>query len=154
MRELRRKERAMDGRDARELLRNCRHAVIAMIGTDGLPYAVPVSPVLDGDTLYFHSARVGEKAENLAAHPEVCVTVVGEHFTVEEKYTEAYRSVIARGRAEQAEGEEKQRALRLIAEKYCPATAERWKEEAARYHTAVLVYAVRLKHISGKQNPG
>ena len=37
MRELRRKERAMDERDARELLRNCRHAVIAMIGTDGLP---------------------------------------------------------------------------------------------------------------------
>lgn len=154
MRELRRKDRAMKELDARTLLRDCRHAVVAMVGEDGLPYAVPVSPVLDGDTLYFHSARMGEKVDALEVHPEVCVTAVGEHHTVEEKYTEAYRSAIARGRAERAEGKEKRRALRLLSEKYCPTTADRWEEEAARYDAAVLVYAVRLKQISGKQNPG
>ena len=154
MRELRRKERGMNMEDARAVLGSCRHAVLAMVGEDGLPYAVPVSPVLDGDTLYFHSARDGEKVDALRVHPEVCVTAVGEHHTVEERYTEAYRSAIARGRAEQVEGEEKRLALRLLAERYCPTAAERWSEEAELYDGAVLVYAIRLRQICGKQNPG
>jgi nitroimidazol reductase NimA-like FMN-containing flavoprotein (pyridoxamine 5'-phosphate oxidase superfamily) len=63
-REVRRSDRALSENQAREILARAEHGVLATLGTDGWPYAVPVNHVLSGDTLYIHCAVEGQ-----AIHP-------------------------------------------------------------------------------------
>ena len=155
MEPLRRKDRRMPEEEAWELLRECGWAMVAMTGEDGLPYCVPVSPALEGDRLYFHCAKRGEKVKALSVHPEVCVTAVGDWQTIQAEFTVHYRSVVARGRAALVTNEaERLRALELISRKYCPDDMETgFAAELEREGAAAAVYAIRISHICGKKNP-
>ncbi len=44
-------------------------------GADGYPYITPVNFVWHAGKIYFHSAAVGEKSDNLARDPRVCFEV-------------------------------------------------------------------------------
>lgn len=48
---------------------------LATIGSDGYPYITPVNFVYHNGNIYFHSAPVGEKLDNLRANPNVCFEV-------------------------------------------------------------------------------
>ena len=64
-REMRRADRALGEDEAREILARAEHGVLATMGADGWPYAVPVNHVLVGDTLYIHCATEGHKLDNI-----------------------------------------------------------------------------------------
>ena len=54
-RKLRRKPRELTREQAIEVIEATPHAVLSTADLDGNPYGVPVSPVLEGDHIYFHS---------------------------------------------------------------------------------------------------
>jgi PPOX class probable F420-dependent enzyme len=105
---------------ARERVAGARVARLATIDPDGRPHLVPIVFVLDGDTLYTavdakpKRSRRLRRIENARERPDV--TVLVDH------YDEDWRRlwwVRLRGRARVLDaGEEAERALRLLAEKY------------------------------------
>jgi PPOX class probable F420-dependent enzyme len=103
-----------------ELVREARVARLATIDPDGRPHLVPIVFALDGETLYTavdakpKRSRVLRRIENARARPDVTVLV--------DRYDDDWDRlwwVRLRARARVLdEGDEAERALRLLAEKY------------------------------------
>jgi PPOX class probable F420-dependent enzyme len=104
----------------RERVATARVARLATIDPDGRAHLVPIAFVLDGDTLYTavdakpKRSRRLRRIENARRRPDV--TVLVDHY--EEDWPRLWW-VRLRGRARILDaGEEAERALRLLAEKY------------------------------------
>lgn len=151
IREMRRKERRMEEARARKLLAECPYAVLTTVDGEGQSHSVPVSPVLEGDKVYFHCAHQGEKLDNIARNPRVSLCAVGRAQVLPAEMTVAYESVVAQGRARVAEGEERLHGLLLVCRKFSPGQEDAWQQEIERFPNTVVV-CVELTHISGKQN--
>lgn len=120
-RNIRRKDRVWKKEEAVHLLETGEYGFLAMEGTDGYGYGLPISFVKEGDHLYFHCAPEGYKLECLRRNPKVSFCVVGQTQVVPRKFTTAYESVVAFGRVQvELPEEERRHALRLLAEKYAP----------------------------------
>src|SRR5271157_1423244 len=119
-REIRRSERAVSEDEAREILARAEHGVLATVGADGWPYAVPVNHVLAGNTLYIHCAVEGHKLENIAHEERVSFCAVASATVLPDKLSTLYESAIAFGRAALVtDPAEKRRALELLAVRFC-----------------------------------
>ena len=152
MREMRRRERATSGEQAMEWLKNCEYAVLSMTDPEGNPYAVPVSPVLEGDSLYFHCAPAGFKLDCIRHNPRVCLVCAGGVVPIPEEYSTAYQSAVAFGTAEiVADEAEKIKALRLISEKYAASNIAGFENAIRKWLSHTCVVRVRLDEITGKQ---
>ena len=68
-RPMRRQERQMEPQQAHKLLEECEYAVLTTVDPEGEPHSVPISPVVEGDRLYFHCAHQGEKLDNIRKIP-------------------------------------------------------------------------------------
>jgi PPOX class probable F420-dependent enzyme len=111
--------------DAR--LTAARVARLATIDPDGRPHLVPIVFAVDGDTLYSavdhkpKRSRTLRRIENARARPDV--TVLVDHY--EEDWRRLWW-IRVRGRARVLDdGEERERALSLLAEKYEPYRSQR-----------------------------
>ena len=95
--------------------------VLEVLGDEDYPYAVPLSYVCCGDTLYFHCAKAGHKLDAVRRHDKASFCVIDQDQVVPAEYTTYFRSVIAFGRVrEVTEAEEFRRAICLLADKYAP----------------------------------
>jgi hypothetical protein len=108
------------------ILRECRVGRLGTVRADGYPMVKPLSFVYLDGRIYFHSAREGEKMEDMARDDRVCFEV-----DVPVTFVKAagdpcgagclYRSVIVRGRARVVEErDERLKALKGLMEKYQP----------------------------------
>ncbi|MCL2352208.1 MAG: pyridoxamine 5'-phosphate oxidase family protein [Firmicutes bacterium] len=149
---MRRKDREKDEAFALGTLRGCEYASLATVNPDGTPYCVPISPVAEGDAIYFHCAPEGKKLENIALNPNVCVCCARRVRLVPELFTAEYESAVAEGRCEPVLDEgEKKAALRLICEKYAASNPNAEAEiDGALARTAV--YKVTIARVTGKAN--
>ena len=102
-------------------------ARLATIDPDGRPHLVPIVFALDGDTLYSavdrkpKRSRTLRRIENARARPDV--TVIVDHY--EDDWSRLWW-IRLRGRARVLDdGEERERALGLLAEKYPQYRSER-----------------------------
>jgi PPOX class probable F420-dependent enzyme len=110
----------MHNASRRERVATARVARLATIDADGRPHLVPIVFVLDGDTLYTavdakpKRSRRLRRIENARERPDVTVLV--------DEYDDDWRRlwwVRLRGRARVLDdGEEAERAVALLAEKY------------------------------------
>jgi len=101
-------------------LSTARVARLATIDADGRPHLVPIVFALDGDTLYSavdrkpKRSRRLQRIENARARPDV--TILVDHY--EDDWSRLWW-IRLRGRARVLdEGEERERALALLARKY------------------------------------
>ncbi len=131
---------------------------VATVSPDGLPYVVPVFFAFDGDRVYFHCAQEGKKIDNLKANPSVCceaddLILVDVSPTNPCRGTVYYRSVIATGKAAIISGDEKVRALWMIADKYAGGKATGEMPDESIDETCVV--RIDIEEISGKAHlPG
>ena len=89
------------------------------------PYAVPLSYVYHEGKLYFHCARAGRQLEAARVCPKASFCVVAADNVIPEKYTTAYRSVIAAGRVQVMEEATAARAVaEALGRKYHPSGTE------------------------------
>lgn len=63
---MRRKDRQAGEEDILRILKENVYGVLSTISEDGWPYGVPVSYVYEDGKIYFHSATMGHKVDNLA----------------------------------------------------------------------------------------
>lgn len=104
--------------DTISVMDGCTNDVLACIGDEDYPYAVPLSYVYINDKIYFHSAKSGHKIDAITKNPKISFTVIDEDTIVSEKYTTYFRSIIAFGKARIVEGGERQEVFEALVEKY------------------------------------
>jgi len=150
-REIRRSDRALDEDQAREILARAEHGVLATMGADGWPYAVPVNHVLTGDLLYIHCATEGHKLENIAHEERVSFCAVAGARVLPAKLSTLYESAIVFGRAALVrDAVEKRRALELLAVRFCGALTPEAEKAIDASDARTAVVRVRIERIAGK----
>lgn len=152
-RKMRRSKQELPADEALRLLEAGSSGVLALLGDEGWPYAVPLSYAYAAGKLYFHCARAGHKLDAVRNEPRASFCVVAQDLVVPEKYTTHYRSVIAFGRVRILEdGDEKRRGIELLAERFAP-------DDSAGHRRRVVdsewdnfcVLEFDIEHITGKE---
>lgn len=156
MRELRRQDRKLSEEDARRVLEQSEYGFLATVNEDGSPYVIPMAAAVDRDTLYMHSARTGQKLENLQRDPRACFTSVLYADNQPEEFAMVYASVVAEGRLRVITDEaERVQAMRVIVNKYSPDHIDTPAyERTMRGMPAVVMLAMDIQSIQGKANRG
>jgi uncharacterized protein len=150
-RDLRRRDRALSEDQAREILARANYGVLATLGPDGWPYAVPLNHVLSGDVLYMHCAVEGHKLENIANEERVSFCAVADTRVLPAKLTTLYESAIVFGRASLVtDPMEKRLALELLAIRFCGALSPEAVEAIATSASQTAVVRIRLERLTGK----
>ena len=152
-REMRRKRQQLMEDEARQIMAAGTSGVLALSGDDGYNYAVPISYALDGNKIYFHSARSGHKLDAMRRNDRVSFCVIERDEIVPEEFTTYFRSAIAFGRIKIVEDDadpEKRRGLELLAAKYSPAVDVAAREEELLKMKACVVPVLEIEHLTGK----
>ena len=152
-RTMRHKKQQLSPGACAEILRRGTSGVLAVAGDGGYPYAVPLSYVYDGQTVYFHSANTGHKVDAIVREPRASFCVIDRDEVLPEAFTTAYRSVIVFGRVRVLEEtEEKRAAVEKLALRYAPNVPEADRAaEIDRYWPSLAVLALTPEQITGKE---
>ncbi len=152
-REMRRSKQVLSREAAEKILREGDFGVLALSGDEGYPYAVPINYAVEGNKIYFHSAKTGHKLDAIRNNDKVSFCVVDRHEVVAEEFTTYFSSAIAFGRIRIIEDDadpDKLRGLELLADKYSStASAERRTKELGRL-SALVVPVMTIAHLTGK----
>jgi len=141
-----------------ELLSRSHVGRLGTIGKNGYPMIKPLNFIYVQGKIYFHSAREGEKIEDIARNNRVCFEV---DFPMAYTRTEEipckadylYRSVIIKGKAAVVESQsERLYALKQLMEKYQPEGGYGEFPEDKLLITAVI--RIDIEEITGKENLG
>ena len=150
-REIQRRNRALTESEAREIMARAEHGVLATIGEDGWPYAVPLNHVLVDNVIYAHCARKGHKLDNIAHEARVSYCAVASVTVVPSEITTLYESAIVFGRAALVTDEaERLRTLKLLTERFSDFSDEQIEEHVrVKGHGAAMI-RIEIEHITGK----
>lgn len=150
-REMRRGKQLLSREETMAVLDRCTSGVLACLGEEDYPYAVPLSYVCFNGKVYFHSAKAGHKIDAITRNPKVSFSVIDEDTIVSEKFTSYFRSVIAFGKARFAEGDEWLAAMKALVEKYSADQPEETKHKEISGCTQAYMIAIDIEHITGKE---
>jgi len=150
-REMRRGKQLLSREDILAVMGRCTNGVLACLGDEEYPYAVPLNYVYFADKIYFHSAKAGHKIDAITKNPKVSFTVIDEDTIVSAEYTSYFRSIIAFGQARIVEGEEYLEAFKALVEKYSGDQAAEAKHEKIAECTQAYIIAIDIEHITGKE---
>lgn len=141
-----------------DLLHACHVGRLGTVGSDGYPMVKPLNFVYAAGKIYFHSAREGEKIDDIRRDSRVCFEadlpiafVRGSENPCRAEYL--YRSVIIKGRAHIIEDrEEKIFGLTRLMQKYQPEGGYgEFLEEKLRITGVVRIDIVEM---TGKEDLG
>ena len=150
-REMRRSRQLLSTEDTVAVIDRCTNGVLACIGDEEYPYAVPLSYVYFNQKIYFHSAKAGHKIDAIIKHPEVSFAVIDEDTIVSEEYTTYFRSVIAFGKVRIAEGDERLEAFAALVKKYSGDQPQEARHKEITECTHAYIIAIDIEHITGKE---
>ena len=85
-REMRRKRQQLSPEETEAILSRRTNGVLAVLGDEGYPYAVPLSYVWHDGRIYFHCAKSGHKLDAIRACDKVCFTVVDKDDVIPEEF--------------------------------------------------------------------
>ena len=155
-RPMRRSKQQLTREECDQVLNACMRGVMAFLGDDDYPYAVPLDYAYDvaAGKLYSHGAREGHKVDAMRAHDKASFCVMDEGCRVEGKFGLNIRSVICFGRLRQVEpGEATIAAVRKLGMRYLGSvypTEEDVEREIASAGKRVFCYELDIEHMTGK----
>ena len=152
-REMRRKKQALSQQEIAQILQQETSGVLALIGDEVYPYAVPISYVYDGEKLYFHSAKSGHKLDAIQQNAKASFCVVAKDTVVPEEYTTYFQSVIVFGQIRLIQDERAKRAaIEKLAGKYAPeATTMELEQEINREWNPLCLLEMTIDHVTVKE---
>ena len=152
-RELRRKNQSLNEEDCIKILKNASSGVLATLGDDNYPYAVPLNFTYNDNKVYFHCATKGHKLDAIKKNNKVSFCVVDSEEVISDKFTTDYRSVIIFGKARVIEdNKEKAKTILYLCEKYSPDQKDSWQETIKNSIDRFSMVEIAIEHISGKQS--
>jgi nitroimidazol reductase NimA-like FMN-containing flavoprotein (pyridoxamine 5'-phosphate oxidase superfamily) len=150
-REMRRAGQFLPEREVVAVMERCSNGVMACLGDEGYPYAVPLNYVYLDGAIYFHSAKAGHKIDAIAKEPKVSFAIVDEDTIVSGEYTSYFRSVIAFGQARIVEDDERRKAFEALVEKYSGDQPEESRRREIEECTKACIVAIDIEHMTGKE---
>ena len=148
---IRRRDRALEGPEALAILGKAEWGVLATVGADGWPYAVPMNHALVEGALLLHSAREGHKLENLQAEARVSYCVVTQAETLPLELATRYESAIVFGRARVVtEDSEKRAALHALGLRFAPQHPGVVAAEIEKDAFRTTVLRIAIERVTGK----
>ena len=150
-REMRRGKQLLSMENTIAVMIRCTHGVLACLGDEGYPYAVPLSYVYFNSRIYIHSAKAGHKIDAITKNPKVSFSVIDEDKIVSEEYTTYFRSVIAFGKARIVEGDEWLESFAALVEKYSGNQPQEAKNKEISRCKQAHIIAIDVEHITGKE---
>lgn len=152
-REMRRKRQLLSNQESIEVLKNGTAGVLALLGDDDYPYAIPISYVYDNSRIYFHCAKAGHKIDAIRRCSKASFCVIDQDNIIPEKYTTYFRSVIAFGKVRILEDEKESReAIEKLAIKYHPKDSEGNRSQAiANGWKSLCMIEFSIEHMTGKE---
>lgn len=152
-REMRRKKQNLDNDEAIRILENGRSGVLALLGDEDYPYAVPISYVYHDSKLYFHGSKNGHKIDAIRKCEKASFCVISQDQIIPEEYTTYFRSVIAFGKIRIMEDENEMRnAIQSLATKYHPKGSVQERDDAInRDWTPLCMIEFDIEHLTGKE---
>jgi len=149
-RPIRRRDREVSEQDARQILARAEYGVLATVGDDGWPYAVPVNHVVEGNVLYLHCALEGHKLDNIAHEQRVSYCAVASAQVLPSKLSTLYESAIVFGQATcVTDPNEKEQALRMLAARFY-GSPEQTEQELRTSGPRAAVVRIEIERITGK----
>ena len=141
-----------------ELLKTCHVGRLGTIGRDGYPMVKPLNFAYAEGRIYFHTAREGEKIDDIRRDCRVCFEVDlpiafvrGDNNPCRAEYL--YRSVIIRGTARIVDSREEQIfGLRCLMEKYQPGAG--YGEFSDEKLGITGVVRIDIEEMTGKEDLG
>ena len=152
-RPIQKKKNEISTEAAQQLLLESRRGILAVNGTEGYPYAIPINYYFDKEArkIYFHGAKVGHKIEAIRACDKVCFTVYGNETVKDATWAPYLQSAVVFGRCHLVEdGPRAMELLKKVAMKYYP-TEQLVDEEIARAGKAAQIFEIEIEHLCGKQ---
>ena len=155
-REMRQKKQELSRQEIADILHKGTSGVLALLGDNDYPYAVPISYVYDDGKIYFHSAKSGHKIDAIQRTEKASFCVIDKDLVVPEEYTTYFRSVIAFGQIRIIEGDlEKRAAIEKLAIKYAPEDTAASRDHAInRGWKPLCMLEMTIDHITGKEAIG
>ncbi len=150
---MRRQKQQLSPKECIDILEQGSHGVLALMGENGYPYALPLSYVYSDGKLIFHGADTGYKVECLKHCDRASFCAVDKDDVVAEQYTTYYRSAIAFGKVRMLTdfGEEMIRLMMPLAAKYRPqADNDAHRRAIHNEKVGLCVYIMDIEHLTGK----
>lgn len=150
---MRRVDRQLSEEQARLILNSSNYGVLATIGENHYPYAVPLNYVFIDEKIYFHCAKnAGHKLANIRFCPNVCFTVVGNANVLPDQFSTAYESVIVFGKAQEVTDGMGEIAFHFI-EKFSPGFIEEGKKYIEKMIDKTAFFEITIEQMTGKSRP-
>jgi nitroimidazol reductase NimA-like FMN-containing flavoprotein (pyridoxamine 5'-phosphate oxidase superfamily) len=129
-------------------------AHVGIVDETGQPYVVPVAYARDGDRLLFHGSTGSRLFRRLADGAPTCVTVtLLDGLVLARSAFESsmhYRGVMALGTCSVLDGDDRDRALRLVSDHLLPGRWDDIRPPSKKELAATLVLALPLDEVSVK----
>ena len=151
-RPMRRMKQQLPEEKVLEILRNHKAGVLAVLGDEGYPYAVPLNYVYRDGRLFLHGARTGHKLDAIRANDKVSFCIIDKDDIVADELTTYFRSVIIFGRARILETpEEIFQAVSAIGLATNP-DSERVHRTVSSSMNAMVGIEITIEHMTGKES--
>ena len=152
-REMRRKKQTLSQQEIANILHKGTSGVLALLGDNDYPYAVPISYVYDDGKIYFHSAKSGHKIDAIQKTAKASFCVIDKDLIVPAEYTTYFRSVIAFGQIRVIEDDrEKRAAIEKLAIKYAPEDIAANRDDAiSREWKPLCMLEMTIDYVTGKE---
>lgn len=150
---MRRSRQQLSESEAIEILQKGTSGVLAVLGDEGYPYAVPLSYVYLDGKIIFHCAKTGHKMDAVLANNKASFCVIGEDKVVPEEYTTYFRSVIAFGKIRIVEDDDEKRKLVYdFTGKYSPGFEEERQKAIDKEFKPLCIMEMTIEYLTGKES--
>jgi len=151
-RQMRRKRQLLSDGETINILNRCTSGVLALLGDNEYPYALPISYVYDDKCIYFHSAISGHKIDAITSNEKCSFCVIEQDNVIPSEFTTYFRSVIAFGRIHIIHDDaSRMKALQILGNHYNPGDDENLRKEIEKGWSHVAVMKMEIDHITGKE---
>lgn len=149
-RKMRRIGQELSAEECMEILTNEPRGVLALLGDDDYPYAIPMSHVYVDRKIYFHGAQEGHKNDAVKKYPKASYCVMDKGVRAEDSWWYTFKSVIVFGKIRTlTDRKEKIDRLTCLGDKFFP-THEETVDEINRLLNRTEVFELTVEHMSGK----
>ena len=145
-------KQAISREECLKILKEEPRGVLSVLGDDGYPYGMPMNFYYceEDGKIYFHGGFKGHKIDAMKRCDKVSLCVYDQGFRREGEWALNIKSVIAFGRIEWVEDQEKaMRISRDLSYKYTQDSVY-IEKEIAQAGPRTLVFALVPEHMSGK----
>ncbi len=149
-RKMRRSKQKLSEDECIDILIKYPRGVLALLGDDDYPYAIPMSHVYIDGKIYFHGAQKGHKNDAVKKYSKCSYCVMDEGVKNDGEWWYTFKSVIAFGKIRTlTDKDDKIDKLTHLGDRFFP-THEETVDEINRLIDRTEVFEITIEHLSGK----